>query len=289
MTQTLRAEGPAVHEWFGQRGLRSARVTDGPMILIVDEIDLSPLIVRRLWHTPLLLTPSAATAAGEGATLALQAEGPAHLVFGDGRIVDTDAGAALGYPHSRWVSSSSEAPTARIEIVSRHLPLADPTLLPGADDGPVWRALASTVNAILNSDPPVTPRTRAPLQRAIESLCVALIADRPDGSRRAEAPRSAHATYDTALALIDENAASPDFTVDELARQLRVSRQYLARVFARRGSTPRNALRARRLDLADALLATGVTLSDAVDGSGFASARALSRARRERDGQLIEF
>ncbi|MBT9606918.1 AraC family transcriptional regulator [Microbacterium sp.] len=280
MARSLRAEGSAVAEWFAQRSLVVTPPAQGPTILIVDEAEVAALTIRRLWHTALTIEPIPGR--GDGSTLVLQAEGSAALRLTD-TGVDLDAGDAFVYPEATLSRADTSHPTARIEIVSAHRLLDEPASLPGADDSPAWRALASTVNSILNGDHRLSVAAESALGHAIESLCAALIAGRAGADADAAGFRSAQATFAAATRLLTERADDPDFTVEELARALDVSRQYLARVFARQGRTPSSALRARRLELADALGATGLPVAEIAQRSGFPSARALARARRDRD------
>jgi AraC-like DNA-binding protein len=286
MTRTLRTEGSAVVEWFAQRSFVATPVGPGPSALVVDEVEVAGVAVRRLWHTP--LTIESTPGARNGSTLVLQAEGTVALSFVGGHMSDLDAGDALVYPQAVLSRVTATQPSARIEIVSPHRLLDEPTPLPGADDGPAWRALASTVNAILNGDHRVSIAVESALGHAIESLCAALVAGRAGTDAEGSGMRSAQATFAAATRLLIERAEEPHFTVEELADALRVSRQYLSRVFARRGSTPSAALRARRLELADALVGSGFPIAEIARRSGFASARALSRARRERDSRVTE-
>lgn len=282
MTRSLRVEGPAVREWFAQRFLDCVPASEGPTILIVDEAEMSAIVIRRLWHTAARFAPTT-LARNTGATLVLEAEGRADFLFREGRDVAADTADALVYPHASFAGFVSRQPSARIEVVATHRLLDEPSVLPGADDSPAWRALASTVNSILNGDHRLSVAAESALGHAIESLCAALIAGREGADAGASGFRSAQATFAAATRLLTERAADPDFTVEDLADALQVSRQYLARVFARHGRTPSSALRARRLELADALTATGLTVTEVAHRSGFRSARALSHARRDRD------
>lgn len=280
MARSLRAEGAAVIDWFAERSLAAIPDPQVPTILIADEAEVATLTIRRVWHTGLAIEPRDEPSAGS--FLVLQAEGSAAFRM-TGTNAELHAGDALVYPHAALSRATTSHPTARIEILSAHSLLDHPAPLPGADHSPAWRALASTVNAILNGDHRLGVAAESALGHAIESLCAALIAGRPGADADASGFRSAQATFAAATRLLTERAGDPDFTVEELARTLDVSRQYLARVFARHGSTPSSALRARRLELADALAGTGLRSVEIARRSGFPSARALSHARRDRD------
>jgi AraC-like DNA-binding protein len=278
MTRNMRAEGSAVVDWFAQRSLVATPAVGSPTVLIVDEAEVAGVTIRRLWHTALTIAP--ALGPRKGSTLVLQAEGSLGIDVA-GAAADRAAGDAFVYPDAAFVRAMSVQPTARIEVGAAQPLLDEPAELPGADDSPAWRALASTVNSILNGDHRLGVAAESALGHAIESLCAALIAGRPDAT--AAGFRSAQATFAAAMRLLTERADDPAFSVQELADALQVSRQYLARVFARQGRTPSAALRTRRLELADALAATGLPTPEIARRSGFPSARALLRARRERD------
>lgn len=280
MARSLRVEGAAVIDWFAERSLAATPDPRVPTILIADEAEVAALTVRRVWHTGSTIEPL--DESGPGSIFVLQAEGSAAFRM-SGTNAELDAGDALVYPHAALSKATTSHPTARIEILSVHSLLDHPASLPGADDSPAWRALASTVNSILNGDHRLSVAAESALGHAIESLCAALIAGREGADAGASGFRSAQATFAAATRLLTERAADPDFTVEDLADALQVSRQYLARVFARHGRTPSSALRARRLELADALTATGLTVTEVAHRSGFRSARALSHARRDRD------
>ena len=280
MARSLRVEGSAVIDWFAERSLAATPDPRVPTILIADEAEVAALVIRRVWHTGLMTEPAGEPAVGS--SLVLQAEGSAAFRLA-GTNAELEAGDALVYPHIARARAHTRHPPARIEIVPTHRLLDLPAPLPGADDSPAWRALASTVNAILNGDHRLGVAAESALGHAIESLCAALIAGRPGADAPGAGFRSAQATFAAAMRLLTERAADPDFTVEELARTLDVSRQYLARVFARHGSTPSSALRARRLELADALAAAGLPSAEIARRSGFPSTRALSHARRDRD------
>lgn len=279
MTRNMRAEGAVVVDWFAQRSLVATPATGSPTVLIVDEAEVAGVVIRRLWHTALTLVP--APGPRRGSTLVLQAEGSLGIDVA-GAAAGLAAGDALVYPDAALVRATSGQPTARIEVGAAQM-LDEPAGLPGADESPAWRALASTVNSILNGDHRLSIAAESALGHAIESLCAALIAGRSDAT--AAGFRSAQATFAAAMRMLTERAEDPTFTVEELADALKVSRQYLARVFARQGRTPSAALRARRLELADALGATGLPTPEIALRSGFPSARALLRARRERDAR----
>lgn len=278
MARSLRVEGAAVIDWFAERSLAATPDPRVPTILIADEAEVAALTVRRVWHTGSTIEPL--DESGPGSIFVLQAEGSAAFRM-SGTNAEIDAGDALAYPHAALSRAITSHPTARIEILSANSLLDHPASLPGVDDGPAWRALASTVNSILNGDHRLGVAAESALGHAIESLCAALIAGRPGAD--ASGFHSAQATFAAATRVLTERAGDPEFTVEELARTLDVSRQYLARVFARHGGTPSSALRARRLELADALAATGLSSTEIARRSGFPSARALSHARRDRD------
>ncbi len=277
----LRAEGEGVLEWFETRGWKARPLSAMTPTLFVDEAVILDVRVRRVWHTPLAVVPAPRRGDTPRDTVVLQAEGTTRWSWTDA-VMPIVAGEndALAYPGRSRPEVVADTPGGRLEIETAALPLSEPTRLLGAEDGPLWRVLASTVNALFNNDPARVPSTsQVPLRNAVEQLCVALAASvAPVES----VTGAGHATWSAAMQVILEEAARPEFSVDELAERVHVSRQYLARVFARRGTTPREAIVARREQLADALLAVGASPIDAAVRAGFGSARALSSARRRR-------
>ena len=140
MARSLRAEGAAVLDWFAERSLSATPDPRVPTILIADEAEVAALTVRRVWHTGLAIEPS--DEPSDRSSLVLQAEGSARFRM-TGTNAELDAGDALVYPHSALSSATTSHPTARIEILTAHSLLDHPAPLPGADDSPAWRALAS--------------------------------------------------------------------------------------------------------------------------------------------------
>ncbi|MFJ4037074.1 helix-turn-helix domain-containing protein [Microbacterium sp. NPDC090007] len=275
----LRLEGDEALRWFADRALDAHALTPATPVVFVDQITLAEMTVRRVWHTPMSIRSTAVDAPTPQSALVLQAEGQTEWSWSSGEIgILCEEGGAVMFPADALGGAVCRAPSGRIEVESAHLPVEGASALPGTDDGPVWKALASTVNAIFNSETRVTPAASDPLRDAIEKLCIALIASRRRGG---DETGGSGATYAAAMTIIHEQSVRPDFSVEELAALLGISRQYLTRVFARHGRTPRDAVRARRWEVAEGLLAAGYHTADAVARSGFPSARALAHARRE--------
>ena len=76
----------------------------------------------------------------------------------------------------------------------------------------------------------------------------------------------------------------PDYTIAELASELHVSLRHLQRAFARAGTTPGDALRRMRVELAESLLSNSdyavLSIEEIATHSGFSSALQLRRALR---------
>lgn len=276
-----RAEGDELRRWFADRGLIAEPIAASTPVLFFDEIELPPVTLRRVRHTPLALSPSSSPEGDRWSTVVLQTEGVTDWGWADDeRTETTRAGDALVHPASTLRVATSVVASARIEITAPHLPIDGETRLPTADDGPSWSALAAATEAILGDVARVPPSAREQLGAGIEKLCVALIAARARDESGASSGGS-HELFAAAMAVIRDEAVRADFSVQHLAASLGVSRQYLARVFARHGCSPRDAVRRRRWEVADALLAAGFARDEVVARSGFASARSLARVRRE--------
>lgn len=89
-----------------------------------------------------------------------------------------------------------------------------------------------------------------------------------------------------AMALIEQQAMDPSFNVQELARQLGFSREYLTRQFRHvRGMSPLEAIIRRRLDMACQLLSQPhAKLETVARNCGFTSANYFCRQFRRRFG-----
>ncbi len=148
-----------------------------------------------------------------------------------------------------------------------------------------WKALAHTVNVLLNDESPIAPSVAHALGSAVESLTHAMEREGVDTPTREQRGGT---LYARAMALIDATASQPTTTVGTIADRLGVSRAHLARVFrdhcASSGTmdTPRSVILARRLAMAEHALSLDPhrDLSTVAAESGFPSARALRSARR---------
>lgn len=263
--------------WFLDHGWRVSASETGRHAFI-DEMSLPGLLIRRIWHTPVVMHRDE-NANDTERSLWLQVHGRSTVRDADGAsltLVEQDAFAWAG---RTIVALESREPAARIEIDFRspavpgdrlcHLPTRDTALQT------VWSCVTGAVNVILNADTPLDDRTARLLSHALLTLTDALY-DPPDPAAPGETPDLAQA----ARRCIAQNAADPTFTIERAAKELGISRSHLTRVLTARGESARALLRdARRASALRALAADPTAdLVVVARNSGFPSARALRDA-----------
>ncbi|MFZ8758260.1 hypothetical protein ACO03V_12660 [Microbacterium sp. HMH0099] len=275
-----------VNEWLAARGWWGAKPSSVEQrALVADEIAAPRYTLRRLWHTAATLEyrnepgPDAA----DRLRVIFLVDGEAKLsVDGLDHRLRSDDVAVI--PDGHQLGLVTESPTARIEADFPCPPVLSLRPFTLFSSGTRAASVASevflsTVNATLNSDGTLSPPFLQTLQKVLEDAVELLFveADRPP------LQRDARRLYMDALAYIETWGHGTDMTVESLVEAMGVSRQYLSRVFARRGTSPGLEIRRHRLRLSDRLRATGlVTAEEAALTSGFGSVRAMQRAQKDR-------
>lgn len=153
--------------------------------------------------------------------------------------------------------------------------LASPLVIDAAGDGadPLARALVRLVGRAVAADVPVPADERAVLE------LVSVLATGSRGSLTL-AHRAAARAY------IDDHLTDPALSAADVAAGAGISERQLSRIFADAGTSVPRQILARRLDLAHALLAAGISgrTVDVAARCGFASASYFSQAFRRRFG-----
>jgi len=255
-----------------------------------DELVGSAYVARRIWHSASRLSrvPSELPTP-EGMhemTLVLQVHGSVELRAAAGAIVLEPHDVAL-YATAEHPSLTSMQPTARIELMIRHLPAFGrraPVLLPSHGPTAASTALSSMFNGVMNHEAPLMPTLTESMAKVVESHAELLILERhalATAGGGGPCQTSAERLYLDAMNLIEQSAHQPFVTTGWLAESLHVSRPYLARVFRQHGRQPGDELRRRRVHLARTLQATGhMEAAEIAQSSGFRSVRAMRETLR---------
>jgi AraC-like DNA-binding protein len=194
----------------------------------------------------------------------------------------------------------ARGPSARIEIeapADDALAALDTSSSPAATwTGPrqEWphAALISLVNIVLNIDP-TTPLIDPSRLAVALRACLDTFVAHSDAPAVIVTPSKVRSLVDRAREAMERRAPDPDFTVEKLASELGVTREYLWRVFtAELSISPRDALRAHRRQAAVDFLEDTRESGDRVDmnalarRTGFGSHHALRRALKASDLKL---
>ncbi|MGF3055967.1 helix-turn-helix domain-containing protein [Microbacterium sp. YY-01] len=159
-----------------------------------------------------------------------------------------------------------------VEVGVRELaPIAAPT--------PLAAGLRAFATSLVTQATQPTPYTDFMVERVLVEMSFGVLVEvAANGATAVREPR----VVDRARSLMLIRREDPDFTVEELADELHISRRQLQRLFAAEDSSPADELRRMRVDLARELLAdaTFSPLSiEAIAGhAGFRTAAGLRRA-----------
>ncbi len=279
--------GSAAQRWFASRGWWAHPLAGSePFRVFADEVSIASFVVRRVWHTAAVLTPTTPTSARDlQPAVLLQVEGSVTVDTASSTPVTLSPGGAVLLPPGIVPAFQSPQSSARIEVRARpRLPAARGTrrILTAGAPTTSWRLLANTVNAFLNCDVDTEADSFTAIQSAIEYLATALAVEIALNAQDTDDPplmNSFARLRSRSDRIIYRNADSASFTVARLAAELGVSRSYLARAYAEADTTPSERIRTVRLEL------LGGTPPDVRDEThatlvGFSSLRALKRAAR---------
>lgn len=284
----LELKGEDAAAWFSARGWEVLSTGSNVLHLFADELVTNTVSVRRVWHSPAMIgRHPLSRGSGSPLTHALlfQVNNQLQVTAGGGTSELRKFGTAV-IPLFAPVRFQATRATARIEIeIGMPVDAEGPTLgVLHAVHEPLqtWHVATSLVNAVLNSDVAVQDPSFASIRSSLESVALSVVAETHAAARPGRPLRSDE-LYEDALRTIRDGSHEADFTVEELARRLLVSRRYLARVFAQRGNSPRTALREARVSHARRMLdlqGSKADLDQIAVIAGFSSPRALREALR---------
>lgn len=274
-----RVTGPEMIRWFREEGWVAAAAPDTMQQAFVDEMALPGLVIRRIWHTPVAMT-RAMDADTSSERVWLQVQSTSRIRDPHGLVCEVGERDALVWAGRGIAAVDSTQPVARIEIEVAP-PWDGPTeglrqlRTGGTALHTVWTCLAGTVNVLLNADTPLDEQNSRFLSHAVKTLA--------DAISRPPEPGVAAAGSDIARAarrLLSKNASDATYTVERAAHEIGVSRAHLTRVLSAAGASPRDILRASRLEAARRAFAVDPRADPLVvaERSGFRSVRALRSA-----------
>lgn len=270
----------AEREWETVTFLSSAGKTG----LVCDEVQGADLTLRRIWHTPVDLRrtpPSDSRSLDDALTIVLVVDG-AMTVEIAGRERELQANNVLVWWGDHLEALHASSPVARIELTMSRpvvVPSMTPTVFTATGASMAPNALSSIANVILNAHG--SPRTVVtdPLRRMLAATVELLVAE---NTMPTSGTRSPEELFQDSVSFIGTWAHSHTMTAGAVAEAMHVSRQYVTRVFAARGTSIGAEIRRHRVRLAQRLLTEGwMTPQEAAAASGFSSLRAMRRALRE--------
>ncbi|MFB7843753.1 helix-turn-helix domain-containing protein [Microbacterium sp. NPDC056052] len=256
----------------------------GGDILVTDSFVLS-----RLWHTPTRSHRNAPNEQDETgrfvATLIVEGTG-VYTIAGEGHAFEP--GILLIYDPTLPAAFESAVPVAAIHVSHRWTDILPAGLR--REDVPVVSTPPEELAGLF------TTMVNATFEQRLDECDLGFAAwlasiDSAVSSLLHNTLRAcyglAHPTtlYERALHIIDEQHTDPTFTVAGLAGHLGVSKAWLHRAFAERGTSPRHALQDARIAHARTQLPRlptpqEIAAAAAAEASGFATSRALRRALR---------
>ncbi|WP_139344456.1 hypothetical protein [Rathayibacter sp. VKM Ac-2630] len=269
------------------------------MEISVDERYVSGHLLTRTWHGA---ATGVVTAPPGSALFVLQLDAeitispPEKTAGSDGSVV-ISAGSSFALAPGQRARMDVRRPSARIEIeapATGTLSALDPSSFPAArwsNARQEWphAALISLVNIVLNTDPALPLVDTSRLAVTIHSCLEGFVAH-SDAPVAVVTQTGAQSLVRRAREALERRAPDPDFTVEKLASELGVTREYLWRVFtAELSISPRDALRAHRRQAAVDFLEDTRESGDRVDmnalarRTGFGSHHALRRALKASD------
>ncbi|KQQ10149.1 hypothetical protein [Rathayibacter sp. Leaf296] len=284
LSRGIALRGVEAAEWLATRGTRVADPRE--LRLVTDELASGEFRLARLWHTAVTAELSVA----EGFVLVVvPVEGSMSVAFpGRGRSELRPPGALVLADRS-VATTVAETSMARFEIT------VEASMLPGAlrealgehvvlpDIATSFRAaLISAANAVLNTELDVRSQGVPALRLAFSQLAVAIVSAGVEGDARASFSFRERTLYQRATDVIAERARDPAFTIDALARELRISERYLYRIFSSADASPAAAIRAARAAVArsyaDGAAGRSLTAAERARLAGFRNATAMRRA-----------
>ncbi|MEV7826654.1 hypothetical protein [Microbacterium enclense] len=266
--------GIAARHWFRRRGwtVDGLRGVDS-LELVAREMRMDGIVIRTLRYGPVTMHRSPASHASNVRTLLLIDRGAGTILLPTRRMLGASSTVVL--PHRRSFQVRMSAPGELVEVVLAPKGGVWSDDLGVSVPGAAASAASALARALLAGAGEVKDAEVAHLSLAME------FAASGAGISVVGPPGNASLAH-RADAMIRRNAHDPNFTVDSLARALRVSRRHLTRTLTNAGRSPRARLREVRVAYAQAMIGSVGTAVLRDDGQarmcGFASARALRDA-----------
>lgn len=290
--------GRDAEAWLAERGWKVVSLDRQQLRLAADFAWTPTFVIGRIWHSPVTLEVIPSREFEHVTVASFMLEGTMDLLA-DGRARAAPAG-------SNFYSAGNTGLQLRTKRASSRLLVGVPSsLFDGVPDtqlihGHSYRADPSYRHTLVAS---VTAALRGHVRRnttpyrywsvGIEQLLLAATISNvdtdPDLARADDDAQPPSNRAEVILALIDEHAHDPAFTVQHLAELVGLSRSQVHRLLESTDRTPAAHLRDARLRLAEAMLGDSVASTDDLRrvalASGFSSMRALREALRSREGR----
>lgn len=269
-------EGDAARAWLGRRGW-TVTGHSRPFLLRADEIASEGFVLRRHWTSPVEMTRSADRSSPDMVDAVFLLDGDLAVVEPQELSLGTDG--VLISPRSTPLSVRAGKPTAivQVETAWSTLSLQAPARATLREVDPELRQVfVVTATAILNASLGPGHSGFAQLRASVEAMVAAVLqrnAIVPDYPGTSASMRDLFRLVTT---VIDARAADPLLTIDVIAAETNMSKQYIQRAFRPTGLSPLRYLRIVRAMRARTLIRargarTSRELAEIARMTGFAS------------------
>lgn len=252
--------------------------------LVCDEVQGADVTLRRIWHTPVILSrtpPTESRAFDDILTVVLLVDGEMTVEVA-GRERDLRSNDVLVWMGDQLQGLHASSAVARIELTMSRpagVPPLAPTVFSAKNSSMAPGTLTFLANVILNAEGSPRAAVAEPLRVMLVSAVELLVAENARPTFQARSPDQLFAD---ALAHIASYAHIPTTSATSVSQAMHVSRQYLTRVFTARETSIGVEIRRHRVRSAERLLSAGwMTPHEAAASAGFSSLRAMRRAIRE--------
>lgn len=262
----LSLTGDDAEDWLAARGWQVASMGQQHLRVTADFAWTPTFVLGRIWHTPAVLEIIPATEFEQVTVASFVLDGTTDLLA-DGKTRTAPVGAHFYSAGNSSLQLRSRRPSSRLLIgvpSSLFAGLASHRLLHGHSyraDPSHFRTLVASVTAALRGQ---VRRNTVPYRYwsvGIEKLLLAATMSGIDADRDLSCPASEPnpncSRAQEILAIIDAHAHDPEFSVQQLAELVHLSRSQVHRVLESTDRTPALHLRDARLRLAEAHLSDG--------------------------------